>query len=840
MRKIWMQGGAAAVLMSLAACGGGGGSGGQADTEATAQSHDTAQNYFPLKSDARWIYKLDDDSLVQIDALGLRQTADASSAQLSVTDAAGNLLDQTEAMATASGVSEYPSENGSAFEQAIGPVKLLTFPAEAGQSFTQLDRVFTDWDVDGDGTKDRIEMHSIVSVVGYENIDLPVGHLANVLHVRTDANSSWSYSSSNQTYLYRSVVDELYAPNIGLVRRAETDYPDGITASPAKTRTLQAYRIGDMRSEQIAPTASPLLTSGAQRAVGADIAVTFNEPVDVATLNVGWHVVDATGGVLSGHVSMVGTTAHFIPDGGWHDGVYTATLTTAVTDLVGNPLQQEVTWTITLDGVSPSVISASPADRSSDVPVLSPILLQFSEPIDPASVNIGNLLVSDGSNNLAVTTEVSGSTLTIKPMTAWPRQKTIQISLGSVKDVVGNVMQTNYTMSFRSDPGEFSYPQDLAASLGTQAVSIIDLDGDGLGDFVFTTPVNPNGALATTYVRYGRADGTLEDPVQLVTGDTLRCMLDQLTVADLDGDGRKDVVVGGSWCGWHVLRQVASRVFVVAEQSNYLVTGPISAVDLDGDGLLELVGLATLNGDTQLFVWHQDGSNRFRFSPGRVNLSVSYGNKVRVADLDGDGRADLVISATGRVTEDIIVFRQQSDGSFIRNQILTTGEGQASDFAVGDIDGDGRPDIVVAAGGNSPVYLAIFHQQPDHSFGAPEHRSSYDIPAQIALSDLNGDGRLDIVVKHSGWGHVGTYLQQADGTLSAESLYVAGYGSSELAVGDLTCDSRPDIVLDGQLLRQRTPDSGTSTASRATGMARAARMVARQIGTTSQRMRTAQ
>lgn len=839
MNWSWKWCGAAAVMLSLAACGGGG-SGDQPDAVATQQSLDPTQSYFPLASDARWVYTLDDGSLMQIDALGVKQSTNELSAQLNTTDGSGNLLDQTVAVATDSGVTEYPSEGGDAFEQALGPIKLLSFPAKAGRSFKQLDRVMTSLDVDGDGKNDTITVLSTVSVVGSEDMDLPLGHRTNVLHVRTDANNTVVYSSSHQTHRYRNVVDDWYAPGIGLVRSVEVEYPDGVTALPASTMTLQTYRVGEVRSERIAPMALPVLPSSTQRAGGADIAVKFSEPVDVATLDIGWRIFDAKGGLLSGHVSMVGTTAHFVPDGGWHDGVYTATLTTAVTDQVGNPLEQAVNWTFTMDGVSPGVVSATPADQSSEVAGQSPIVLEFSEPIDAASVNVANVQVSDGSNALAFETEVSGSKLTLKPGTAWPRQSTIHITIASIKDVAGNVMLEPYAMSFRSDPGEFGYPQDLMPILGTQAASIVDLDGDGLNDFVFTSLASVHDvAKVTTYVRYGRADGTLAEPVKLVSGDDTDCRLTQLTVADLDGDGRKDVVVGGAWCSWHVLRQTGSRTFVVAEQINYILNGPISAVDLDADGQLELVGLATLNGDTSLFVWRQDDAHRFPASPTRMSLPISYGDKLQVVNLDGDKRMDLVVSATASYADNLFLMRQQPDGSFVHAQTLTTGEGSASDFAVGDIDGDGRPDIVVTAGGNSPVYLAIFHQQTDHSFGAPEHRASYDIPAQVVLSDLNGDGRLDIVVMHSGWAHVGTYLQQPEGSLSAEALYRSAYGSSSLAVGDLTGDHRPDIVLDGQLLRQRTPDSGPFSAARVLGTAHAARIVDRRIAAMSPGSRSA-
>jgi len=238
------------------------------------------------------------------------------------------------------------------------------------------------------------------------------------------------------------------------------------------------------------------------------------------------------------------------------------------------------------------------------------------------------------------------------------------------------------------------------------------------------------------------------------------------------------------------------------------------------------------SGSSAISIWRQDASGMLQLSDS-VSIGSGTGTAIEMADVDGDGAVDLVAAMAGVPGKDIAVILQQPGRTFAAPTYLDTGSvWQARAIAIGDLNGDGRRDIVAATGGNRPTsYLAVFYQDASHNFGVATHVQSNDIPGALRVVDVNGDGSADIVVFHIGFSTVGVYLQQSGGNLGPETLYPAGVNGNflqdQLAVGDINGDGRPDIVLDGQILVQfpstlpplattigRASTRGVSTATR--------------------------
>ncbi len=119
-----------------------------------------------------------------------------------------------------------------------------------------------------------------------------------------------------------------------------------------------------------------------------------------------------------------------------------------------------------------------------------------------------------------------------------------------------------------------------------------------------------------------------------------------------------------------------------------------------------------------------------------------------------------------------------------------------ADLAVGDVTGDGRPDVITDTQANSPWSgVEVFAGTGTGTFKAPVVYPTLDSPDGMTLADLNGDGRKDLVINHDGWNAVGVMLQTSRGTFAPETLYPAFTGGDTPAVGDLNGDGKPDIAV---------------------------------------------
>jgi len=323
-----------------------------------------------------------------------------------------------------------------------------------------------------------------------------------------------------------------------------------------------------------------------------------------------------------------------------------------------------------------------------------------------------------------------------------------------------------------------------------------DFNHDGKQDVVVANQDQDNVA-----VLLGNGDGTLAEPViyNLPAGVPM-----QVAVADFNGDGNLDIaVVTGQLYG------LTSSVFVLLGNGNGtfgsaittasgVAGASIHAADVNGDGKEDVViGGDTINGNGSAAVLYGKGDGTFQ---NPVLLSSASGRLVdaAVADVNGDGRLDLICAVY--LPGGIAVFLQNPNGSFSPGQVLQPSGLDGTAIVAGDFNNDGKPDALVVGAVVSGDDSNVFLGNGDGTFQSPLGGFAGINPVYAAVADFNHDGILDAAfanltdVQYTGPLQVLTGY--GDGSLTYwnyEYQQTAG-GTSGVAVADFNGDGWPDIV----------------------------------------------
>jgi fibronectin type 3 domain-containing protein len=330
------------------------------------------------------------------------------------------------------------------------------------------------------------------------------------------------------------------------------------------------------------------------------------------------------------------------------------------------------------------------------------------------------------------------------------------------------------------------------------ATAVADVTGDGRADALMTTTTHsfPSDDDFVLWVFAQRADGTLAEPRKIAThGGPATTM--RIAVGDVDGDGDDDVATTAR-DGVDLFIQgddgLADPVlFRIEDGWSDTHIGDVRLADLDRDGRDDLV----VAGLQRVAAYRSEPGGTFG-EPVVIETAVRW--QVEVGDLTGDGRPDV---ATRDRFRTVAIFAQTEDGGFVERwrQAVPTGYStQVEAMAIGDVTGDGRADLVATVGGNVPgSRLQVYAQSAAGTLDDPVTYTAYHIPQPLALVDLNGDGRRDVTIVHGGWQTFSVLLQRPDGRLGAHSgydlPYATRYDPRGLTVGDVTSDGKPDVVV---------------------------------------------
>lgn len=170
---------------------------------------------------------------------------------------------------------------------------------------------------------------------------------------------------------------------------------------------------------------------------------------------------------------------------------------------------------------------------------------------------------------------------------------------------------------------------------------------------------------------------------------------------------------------------------------------------------------------------------------------------VAVGDFNGDGKPDLAIADLGTIGDPstgrtVTILLGNGDGSFTAAPSLAAGNGPSA-IGVADFNGDGRQDLAVTNSIDNTV--AIFLGNGDGTFATATTASAGSGPFSIATADFDGDGNADLAITNSGDTTLTILLGHGDGTFSPAVSPSTGYNPVSVAVGDFNQDGHPDLAI---------------------------------------------
>lgn len=307
-----------------------------------------------------------------------------------------------------------------------------------------------------------------------------------------------------------------------------------------------------------------------------------------------------------------------------------------------------------------------------------------------------------------------------------------------------------------------SFVLSLTLSVGStpEGIALGDLDGDGKLDIVVTN----NGSASVSVFRNTATSGAINSGSFAARADfTTGTSPQSVAIGDIDGDGKPEIIVAnaGSANGISVLQNTSSGTISFAAKVDFATSS----------------------------------------TAGSVNSSV-----VALGDIDGDGKTDIAVTNFGG--GNVSVFRNTSVSGTINSGSLAakvdfTAGALPVGLAIADIDGDGKPDMVVTSFAGATI--GIFHNTAGSgtitsgSFAAMVTFGSLAQPFSVSVGDIDGDGRPDIAVGYNN-NQVSVYRNTAfpgfitSSSLAAEVDFPAGGGARQVAIGDLDLDGLPDLI----------------------------------------------
>ena len=373
--------------------------------------------------------------------------------------------------------------------------------------------------------------------------------------------------------------------------------------------------------------------------------------------------------------------------------------------------------------------------------------------------------------------------------------------------------------TFRSAVDYYSDPTTAGNGYQTSVgIASGDFNGDGHPDFVVgnSYAFGQKAGNIAVFLSDGKPSGTLQAGVNYGSPTSTNFQFQFVAVGDFNGDGKLDIAATDAINGGvQIFYGKGDGTFTATAASEYrtdagtYTSWGIIAGDFNGDGKIDLAVVNNTNGgangDVGVLI-----NNGAGFNPVVNYQTTAPATEITTADVNLDKHLDLIVplygtSSTAGTSVEILLGK--GDGTFPTNKSTTVGNNPYA-AAIGDLNGDGKPDLAVTiqdqtSGHNQGIAVALGNgdgtfQTPtllqttmqSHLFGLPQ-------PGYVKMADLNQDGYLDLIYTNSTFSTVGLMYGNGKGGFYDPIESPAGSFASDIAFADVNGDGIPDVVTTG-------------------------------------------
>jgi hypothetical protein len=377
---------------------------------------------------------------------------------------------------------------------------------------------------------------------------------------------------------------------------------------------------------------------------------------------------------------------------------------------------------------------------------------------------------------------------------------------GLLDIAVANNGPNNVSILLQNPDGTFQPAVNYAVGNGPTFINTGDVNGDGKVDIVVV-----NSADNTLGVLLGNGDGTFQAQVvtTLPVSGATPTTSPYIVVGDWNGDGKTDVALAGQLpqAGQYAIAIMLSNGGGTFQAPvNYSLTAApfaLNSADFNSDGKLDLVTADMTSG---LSVWLGNGDGTFQTAIITKPPQPFWQTSLVISDFNQDGHPDIATATMGIQSDegvpDLTLFLGNGNGGFESTVFSSL---VYVPLAAGDLNGDGKPDLMVTYGAGTFVSLlnsgnATFTVGPSIILGVD---TAVQVPGVVELADLNGNGKLDLVTGFDSTespGLVSVIYGNGDGSFAQFPVYSSNAAISSspdystLVAADFNNDGKPDLA----------------------------------------------